>query len=241
MLDATTGMTTRVAFGAGDQTAGLYSPDGRFIVYSSDSRGAFDLYRQDVGAASDPVPLLTSGVWKFAESWSPDGRFLSYSQSEPGKPRDVWILPMSGDARPFPFAQTPAEEWGSAFSPDGRFLAYVSDESGTPEVYVRPFPPAGGKWQISASGGTSPEWRRDGKELFYLAPEGKLVAVPVVLSARAFEAGTAKTLFQNASLKLSSPLVTTYRVAPDGQRILASLLTGLQESSPIALQTDDQR
>jgi serine/threonine protein kinase/Tol biopolymer transport system component len=237
VLDAATGMTTRVTFGAGDQTAGLYSPDGRTIVYSSELRGAFDLYRQEVGA-SDPQPLLTSSVWKFAESWSPDGRFLSYAQSEPGKPRDVWILPMTGDARPFPFAQTAAEEWGSEFSADGRFIAYVSDESGTPEVYVRPFPAAGGKWQISAGGGTSPAWRRDGKELFYLSPDRKLVAVPITLSARGLEAGTARVLFQNASLPLASiSTKTPYRAAPDGQRFLANLQTGLQESSPIVLQT----
>ena len=81
-----------------------------------------------------------NGVWKYPESWSPDGRYLSYTQSEPGKPRDIWILPMTGEAQPFPVAQTPAEESGSAFSPDGRFLAYVSDESGRSEVFVRSFP-----------------------------------------------------------------------------------------------------
>ncbi len=238
VVDATTGMTTRVTFGGGDQTSGLYSPDGQSIVYSSDVKGAFDLYRQEIGASADPQSLLVNGVWKFPESFSPDGRFLSYSQSEPGKPRDVWVLPMTGGGKPFPFAQTAAEEWGSQFSPDGRFIAYVSDESGTPEVFVRPFPAAGGKWQISAGGGTSPQWRRDGKELFYLGPESRLIAVPVTLSARGLEAGTATTLFQNASMPLPGISMTTvYRVAPDGQRFLATLLTGLQESSPIVLQT----
>jgi Tol biopolymer transport system component len=237
VLDATTAMTTRVTFG-GNETCGLYSPDGRFIVFSSDVRGAFDLYRQEIGASADPQPLLANGAWKFPESVSADGRFLSFAQSEPGKPRDIWILPMAGNAKPYPFAQTPAEEYGSDFSPDGRFLAYVSDESGTPEVYVRPFPAAGGKWQISAGGGTSPQWRRDGKELFYLGPESKLVALPVTLSAKGLETGTAKVLFQNANMQLPGISVpTAYRVSPDGQRFLATLLTGVQESSPIVLQT----
>ncbi len=241
VLDATTAMTTRVTFG-GNETCGLYSPDGRFIVFSSDVRGAFDLYRQEIGASADPQPLLANGAWKFPESASADGRFLSYSQSEPGKPRDIWILPMAGNSKPIPFAQTPAEEYGSDFSPDGRFLAYVSDESGTPEVYVRPFPAAGGKWQISAGGGTSPQWRRDGKELFYLGPESKLVAVPVTLSAKGLETGTAKVVFQNPNIQLPGISAgTAYRVSPDGQRFLATLLTGLQESSPIVLQTGAAR
>ncbi len=241
VLDAATAMMTRVTFG-GNETCGLYSPDGRFIVFSSDVRGAFDLYRQEIGASADPQPLLANGAWKFPESASADGRFLSYSQSEPGKPRDVWIMPMAGNAKPFPFAQSPAGEYGSDFSPDGRFLAYVSDESGTPEVYVRPFPAAGGKWQISAGGGTSPQWRRDGKELFYLGPESKLVAVPVTLSAKGLEAGTAKVLFQNANIQLPGISAgTAYRVSQDGQRFLTTLLTGVQESSPIVLQTGVHR
>ena len=107
---------------------------------------------------------------------------------------------------------------------------------------MRPFPAAGGKWQISAGGGASPQWRRDGKELFYLGPESRLVAAPVTLSSRGLEAGTPKTLFQNANLQLPGISVTTaYRVSPDGQRILATLLTGLQESSPIVLQTGANR
>jgi Tol biopolymer transport system component len=241
VLDATTSMTTRVTFG-GNETCGHYSPDGRFIVFSSDVRGAFDLYHQEIGASADPQPLLANGAWKFPESSSADGRFLSYSQSDPGKPRDIWILPMAGNSKPIPFAQSPAEEYGSDFSPDGRFLAYVSDESGTPEVYVRPFPPAGGKWQISAGGGTSPQWRHDGKELFYLGPESKLVAVPVTLSAKGFETGTAKVVFQNPNIQLPGISAgTAYRVSPDGQRFLVTLLTGLQESSPIVLQTGANR
>jgi Tol biopolymer transport system component len=183
-----------------------------------------------------------NGAWKFPEAFTPDGRFLSFSQSEPGKPRDIWILPMAAGAKPFPFAQTPAEEHGSDFSPDGRFLAYVSDESGTPEVYVRPFPAAGGKWQISAGGGASPQWRRDGKELFYLGPDSRFVAVPVTLSARGLEAGTAKVLFQNTSMQVPGITVpTAYRVSSDGQRFLTTLLTGLQESSPIVLQMGANR
>ena len=238
VLDGATGMTTRVSFGTGNQVAGLYSPDGRQIAFSWDAQGPFDLYRREVGSAGEPTPLLVSGVWKYPESWSPDGRFLSYTQSETGQPRDIWVLPMTGEAKPFPVAQTPAEESGSAFSPDGRFLAYVSDESGRSEVFVRTFPASTRKWQVSTGGGTSPVWRRDGKELFYLTPDLTLSAVPTALGPGGLEPGTARALFQSRGLHLpSSPGGSPYAAAADGQRFLTILTVGEAESSPIVLQT----
>jgi Tol biopolymer transport system component len=241
-LDAATGAPARVTLGAGNQLAGLYSPDGRSIVFSWDLEGAFDLYRREVGTGGEPSPLVVNSGWKGPESWSPDGRFLSYAQSDPGKPRDIWILPMTGEARPFPFVQTPADEWGSAFSPDGRFLAYVSDESGRPEVFVRAFPSSPARWQASVGGGASPVWRRDGNELFYLAPDRTLVAVPVSLTAGARTPGTAQPLFRNAGLRVASSLISTpYWPSADGQRFLAILTAGEAESSPIVIQTGARR
>jgi len=242
ILDAATGMTTRVTFGSDNQTSGIYSPDGRSVVFARDSKGPFDLYRQEIGAPGDASPLVVSEVWKFPESWSRDGRFVSYTQSEPGKPRDIWILPMTGEARPFAFAQAPAEEWGAAFSPDGRFLAYVSDESGSPEVLVRAFPASPARWQVSTSGGTEPLWRGDGKELFYLDPERSLVAVPITLTAQGAEPGSGRPLFRMPGLRSQTQWVNnTYQVTADGERFLANVLIGQAESSPIVLQTGDRR
>jgi Tol biopolymer transport system component len=238
VLDGATGMTTRVSFGTGNQVAGLYSPDGRQIAFSRDARGPFDLFRREVGSAGEPTPLLVSGVWKYPESWSPDGRYLSYNQSEPGQPRDIWVLPMTGEAKSFPVAQTAAEESGSAFSPDGRFLAFVSDESGRSEVFVRTFPASTRKWQVSTGGGTFPVWRRDGKELFYLTPDLTLSAVPTALGPGGFEPGAARALFQSRGLLLpSSPGSSPFAAAADGQRFLAIVTVGEAESSPIVLQT----
>ncbi|HYN05409.1 MAG TPA: protein kinase [Vicinamibacteria bacterium] len=238
VLDAATGTTTRATLGAGNQSSGLFSPDGKSFAFAWDSEGAFDLYRREVGSAAGPSPLLVNGVWKFPDSWSPDGRFLSYTQSEPGQPRDIWILPMTGGARPFPVAQTPAEESGSAFSPDGRLIAYVSDESGRSDVFVRTFPESTGKWQVSTRGGTSPVWRADGKELFYLTLDRTLVAVPTTVAASGLEPGTARPLFQNQGLRL--PTIAggnPYAATADGQRFLAIVTVGEEESSAIVLQT----
>jgi len=242
VLDAATGMTMRVTFGAGNQTSGLYSPDGRHLVFSWDAQGAYDLFRKEVAGAGEPIPLLVSGVWKYPESWSPDGRFLSFTQSEPGQPRDIWILPMTGGAKPFPIAQTPAEESGSAFSPDGRFLAYVSDESGRPEVLVRTFPASTTKWQVSTGGGASPVWRGDGRELFYLTPDSTLVAVPIAATAGGLEPGTARPLFRNRDLPMRTGTGSApYAATADGQRFLAILTVGEADSSPIVLQTGAPR
>ena len=241
VLDAA-GLTTRLTLGAGNQSAGILSPDGRSVAFASDVKGAFDVYSQDIGSGAEPSPLLVNSVWKFPESWSPDGRFLSYTQSEPGKPRDIWILPMRGGGAPFPFVQTPAEEWGSAFSPDGRFIAYVSDESGRSEVFVRTFPSSASKWQVSSGGGASPMWRRDGKEVFYLAPDRSVVAVPIALTQGGLTSGTPKPLFRNAGLRLATIAGNTpFGVSADGRRFLAIVTVGEAEASPIVVQTGVQR
>ena len=92
---------------------------------------------------------------------------------------DLWVLPLFGDRKPFPFVATSVNKGNGQFSPDGRWVAYQSNESGRYEVYVQPFPGPGGKWQVSTDGGIAPRWRRDSKELFYIAPNGKLMAVPI--------------------------------------------------------------
>jgi len=241
--NSTAGGTTRVSLGEGNQSSAIFSPDGRSVVFAWDLNGAFDLYRREFGTAGEPVPLVVNGAWKFPESWSSDGRFLSYAQSEPGKPADIWVLPMGGgDGKPLPFAQTPATESGSAFSPDGRFLAYASDEPGQTEIFVQTFPASGAKWQVSTGGGASPVWRRDGKELFYVTPDRRIVGVPVAVTARGLEPGSARTLFQNPQLRLPAGTKTiVFRVSADGQRFLVIISVGEAESSPILIRTGRPR
>lgn len=110
-------------------------------------------------------------------SWSPDGKFLAYREAGAETGADIWILPLQGARKSWPFLQTKFNEAEAKFSPDGRWVAYSSDESGRPEVYVQPFPGPGGKWQISTDGGGAPEWARNGRELFYVSLAGKLISV----------------------------------------------------------------
>jgi len=140
-----------------------------------------NLYQKAANLAGEETLLLKSDYTKLPTDWSRDGRFIIYHQIDPKTKVDVWVLPApgSGEAKPFPLVRTEANEAVGTLSPDGRWLAYVSDVSGRFEVYVQSFPDGGGKQQVSTGVGNYPRWRRDGRELFYYAGDGKLMAAPV--------------------------------------------------------------
>src|SRR5262249_17228458 len=144
----------------------VWSPDGARIAYSSNAAGTFDLYEKLSNGAGPEQALLQSDLPKFCEDWSPDGRYLLYHQTHPKTQNDLWVLPLAPPAgserKPFPFLQTRFNESEGRFSPDGRWIAYVSDEASRRQVFVQSFPAGTGKWLISTSGGSEPQWRRDG-------------------------------------------------------------------------------
>ena len=169
------------------------------------------------------------------DDWSQDGRFLIYMTTEKGG-RDVSVLPLSGERKPFPFLQSQFGELHAQLSPDGRWMAYTSDESGQFQIYVQSFPAGQGKWQVSTQGGVQPRWRRDGKELFYLAPDGKLMAV-LVRAGATFEAGTPAPLFQaqTFSLAISTLYSHQYDITADGQRFLLNVDLSEVTAAPITV------
>jgi hypothetical protein len=137
--------------------------------------------------------------------WSPDGRVILYGVQNSTTRADLWALPLTGDRVPFPVVQTGFDDLSGRFSPDGKWLAYVSNEAGRYEVYVRPFPGPGEKQQVSIGGGMFPYWSRDGRELFYIGLDSRMVGVPVQAGsdARSFKPGAAVTLFQNPRLAVA--------------------------------------
>jgi len=156
---------------------------------------------------------------------------------ETGKGYDLWTVNMQGDRKPVPFANSEFNETQGQFSPDGRWMAYSSDESGRFEVYVRPFPEGAGKWRISTNGGELPRWRGDGKEIFYIAPDRKLMAVPVRAVPGAQPSLTAEAplaLFETHIAPTSQGFNNyPYAAAADGQRFLA--ITGGVENTDTPL------
>jgi len=177
--------------------------------------------------------LLVDNFNKFPLSWSPDGRFILYRSTSASTNFNLFVLPMSGDRKPFPFLEANGKSVGMAgqFSPDGRWVAYSSTESGRTEIYVAPFPGPGGKWQISTAGGTSPRWRRDGAEIFYLAPDSNLMAAAVNDKGSSFEVGAVRPLFQTNSVGA----VSTFVVSADSQRFLIYTTSAQAASTPITV------
>lgn len=158
-----------------------------------------------------------------------DGKFLVYSQYGEKTKDDLWLLPLDGDRKPIPYLQSPSNEVLGSFSPNGRWMAYVSDESGPLQVYVQTIPPSGDQWQVSTAGGTGPRWRRDGRELFYVAPDQKLMAVPVKSGWAAsgpFEVGTPQPLFGDMLLVGFGPNRVFYQPTADGQRFMVIARSG---------------
>ena len=188
VIDVLRGGATRFTFDPAVDNNSVWSPDGTRIAFSSSRNGFFDLFLKSSSGAGAEELVLASPFTKQPNDWSPDSRFLLYQHGDPKTGWDLAAMPMMGDRKPTVVASTPFEERGGQFSPDGRWVAYQSNESGRSEIYVQSFPGPGGKWQVSTAGGTDARWRPDGKELFFLAPDAKLMAVSVRASDSTFDA-----------------------------------------------------
>jgi len=223
-----------------DNVAPVWSPDGR-IAYSSQRGGTWAIYARASDGSGDEEKLLDQPRFlKVMKSWSPDGRYVLFMMYDAKGTGDLWVLPLFGDRKPFPFTQTPFPELFGEISPDGQWLAYHSLESGRAEVYVRPFPTGSGKWVVSTSGGTYPRWRRDGKELFYVNnlnvfSGSPVMAVPIQTSGATFRAGIPQALFDthlSADTRHSGGPANSFAVAPDGQRFLMLKAAGSDDPAP---------
>jgi serine/threonine protein kinase len=214
LYDVARGTGSRLTFDPSVEEHPVWSPDGSRLLYSSNRAGVGDIYQKSATGAGPEEAIFKDENFKSPLDWSRDGRFVIFRTSTPTTKSDLWILPMTGDRKPFPFANSAFIENEAAFSPDGKWIAYTSDESGKMEVYVQPFPQTGSKWQISTKGGITPRWRGDGKEIFYYEPAKGRKAVDIQ-TAPAFEAGVPKDLF-------ASPLSGGSDVSADGQRFLVN-------------------
>jgi dipeptidyl aminopeptidase/acylaminoacyl peptidase len=231
LQDLSRGVTSRFSFEPGITDTPVWSPDGGHIAFGfrPNAGPAFAIAQKAVSGNGKQEVLWQARINAYLWDWSPDGKFILYSDTGEKTNYDLWLLPLAGDHKPVPFLQTQFNETRGQFSPDGRWVAYASDESGKFEVYVQPFPASGGKWQISASGGDLPRWRKDGKELYYIAADGKLTAVPVKTggtSSNTFETGPAQPLFAVQAIGTTITARYPYQPASDGQRFLVNVPAG---------------
>jgi len=230
LMDIARGILRRFTADAARDYETTWSPDGTRIAFSSDRNGVLDLYEKAIDGAGAESLLLQSPEHKNIYDWSLDGHFILYGTQNSKTGEDLWALPLDGDRKPLAVAQTPFQEVNGRFSPDSRWIAYELNESGRNEIYVQPFPGPGAKSQISTSGGTLPQWRRDGREIFYLGPDDRLMAVPVMLpvSGSVVEAGTPVALFATRP-------GSEFEASPDGQRFLINTLPEGAATPPITL------
>ncbi len=233
IVDTTRGTPTRFNFNPLLDSQPTWSPDGKSIAWSCSTAGSLGICRKSVSGAGQEEPLLTGGVPKFVNDWSPDGRHLLYNEISSNTLSDLWVLPLAGDGKPFPYINSKFDERNGAFSPDGRWVAYISDESTQYQLWVQSFPQGQGKWQISAdvhaalgAGYSVPRWRRDGRELYYLSGDGKVMRVEVKLGDT-FQPGTPQVLFD-------APYTTThFDAAADGRKFLLPLPDEHTSNQPV--------
>jgi serine/threonine protein kinase/Tol biopolymer transport system component len=231
LLDLSRRTKARLTFNPQADGDPLWSPDGKRIVFTSNRAGDghIHLYNMSVGATGDEQLLLQEHSDDIPTSWSRDGKYILFMRFQ-GRPHTgVWLLSLD-DRKAKPLLQSDAFELSAAvFSPNGRFIAYTSEETGRSEVYVQRFPLSGEKWVISSGGGFLPQWRDDGKELFYLTAGGKVMSAELK-SDSAFDSLVTKSLFQ---IDIKRAPGYPYAVAPDGSRFLVN--TPADGSNPVPM------
>jgi Tol biopolymer transport system component len=224
IVDAESGAHTKFTFDPAAEFAPVWSPDGTRMVFSSNGGGDVHLYQKRTDGSGDEerLPIAAAG-WKAAQAWSPDGHDLVFATSSPETRTDLWRLPMttSGDRTPVLLLGTRFSEEQATISPDGRWMAYTSDESGRSEVFVRRFPSGDGKWQISTDGGGDARWRADGRELYYVADDRRLMAVSVKTGAT-FDRGAVTPLFDTGMRPHWAAARNHYDVSRGGQFLVMS-------------------
>jgi eukaryotic-like serine/threonine-protein kinase len=213
VVDLARGVRTRLTFGPIGNVFPIWSPDGKWIAYSSVQKGHFALCRKPSDGSGAEETLLTDIDQPEPDDWSRDGKYLLYSRPmSSGSDREMWSLPLEGERKPSLILERSSL---GKLSPDGHWLAYTSGESGTFQVYVVPFGGGQGKWQVSANGGGHPHWSKDGKQLYYMDLTFSLLEVPVTSAGGALQFGAPQKLITN----WSAPQVF-YDISPDGKKFL---------------------
>jgi Tol biopolymer transport system component len=224
MYDTASGRRDQFTTDEAEENWLIFSPDGARVIVNAFSKERTGLFASPATSAT-PRDLVVSdpaGAWPV--SWSPDGQSVLFVTNSPRTSNDIWVVPLTGDRTPKAFQRTEASENWAAFSPDGRWVAFSSTAgSDLPEVYVTRFPGGGQSWRVSADGGTQARWRRDGQELFYLAPDRQLMSAAITLENESVRVTRIEPLF---TMRFPYGAYHAFDVAKDGQRFLVNTSIG---------------
>jgi serine/threonine protein kinase len=221
LLDLVRGGWNRFTFDPAFDTSPIWSPEGSQIAFSSDRNGPSSLYVKPANSAHNEDLLKGPPNPKSPQDWSKDGRFLLYQEINPKTGRDLWALPMTGtDRQPIAIANTPYDELNGQFSPNGLWVAYQTNESGQFQIDVQSFPTPNGKFHVSINGGSQPRWRVDGKELYFVAPDGTMMAASINSTGTNFAAAAPVALFSTSLAPVGAANKQQYAVSHDGRFLL---------------------
>jgi len=231
-FDLQRGNTKRITFDPAQDSVPTWNPDATRFVFASNRRDFNDLYVKNSDGAQEEQNILQSDADKFPNDWSREGKYILYTQDT-----DLGFVTLP-ELKDSLFLKAPSVVRNGQFSPDGKWVAYASNETGKWEIYATSFPAPRGKWQVSVGGGEQPRWRGDGRELFYLSPDSKVMAVPVTTGAN-FDSGTPVALFQ-ATPRQPIPIydLFVYDVSRDGQRFLIITPVKEAQTAPMSVVLD---
>ena len=240
IYDLERGVGTRLTSGSADFSLGTWSPDGRQIAYIGDEQPVV-IYLHPSDGSLEPQKLQTDQTVVIPNSWSPDGQMIVFS-NQTSHGGDLWIQPLTGDKKAYPFIVTPANEATGTISPDGKWLAFTSDENGRPELYVTSFPSPGVKRQITSDGAVDPQWLNGGSEIAYINSERKLIIIKIQAQGSKFDIGESRILFGGKPLPAlpnnPSDWETPVYITSDGKRILLPVPVDTDVSHSLALVTN---
>jgi Tol biopolymer transport system component len=241
-MDLQRGVPRRFTSDVANENSAIWSPDGARIAFTSNRSGFGHLYIKPATGAGQEEMLVTEApspdiTARLPSDWSRDGRYLLYRTQSAKTRYDIWAWALDGSAPSLPIAQTDADDRDGQFSPDGKWVAFESDESGRFEIYVQRFPGPATKWPISTNGGAQVRWSRNGRELFYISLDGRLMAVNVRLDTERekVEADAPVALFATHVGNPISVFRQQYAVSPDGLKFLFNTLVDDDRVSPITI------